>query len=212
MIEFFIHVLFFICSLSFCLSTSRYIISPNIENTQISVFGILDGHGGEFAAVFAKDYLMDKLCGKIKNASDIANGKMPSIQSTNKSDEEKPLPSPVTKDKEATDDPPNPGRKGKLLKTMSTDVDCNRKLDCKKDDERRLTLDNLLNVNTANIRPIERDANHYVDKDKKIDFHRMITDLVLLTDHELILRAKKQVCHALPFSERRHCASSTKRL
>lgn len=171
-------------------------MNTNIDDTQITVFGILDGHGGEFAAVFAKEYLMEKLCKKIKQASDIATGKSTENQSSPKNDTEKQYE--YETDKDGADSSPNTPKKGKLKKTMSVDVDCNRRGDCNQEQNKlndlALAKDNFFKTNNQNARPIEYDANHYVGREKKIDFHRMITDLVLLTDYELILRAKRQVC------------------
>lgn len=171
-------------------------IKTNIEDTKISVFGILDGHGGEFAAVFAKDFLMEKLRNKIRDTVDVANGKAPQNNTTPDNEPEKQYED-VTDKGGAEESPSN--KKGKLTKTMSTDVDCTRRKNCKQDqadkpNEQRITKESLLKSNNQNTKPIEHDANHYVDKEKKIDFHRMITDLVLLTDYELILKAKALVC------------------
>lgn len=170
-------------------------IKTNIEDTKISVFGILDGHGGEFAAVFAKDFLMEKLRNKIRDTVDVANGKTP--QNHTASDNEPDKQYEDTNDKGGAEDSPN-NKKAKLTKTMSTDVDCTRRKNCKEDptdkpNEQRITKESLLKSSNQNTRPIEHDANHYVDKEKRIDFHRMITDLVLLTDYELILKAKALV-------------------
>lgn len=171
-------------------------MNTNIEDTQISVYGILDGHGGEFAAIFAKEYLMEKLCKRIKEASDIATRKPSSNQSTPKNDTEKQSEYEMNTD--GTEGASNSPKKDKLKKTMSVDVDCNRRGDCNPEQNKigdlSLAKDIFSKSNSQNTRPIEHDANHYVDRERKIDFHRMITDLVLLTDYELLIRAKKQVC------------------
>lgn len=53
----------------------RFVIDENINQTGVSFFAIFDGHGGEFAAVFAKDYLLQHLYTKIIETSDILKGK-----------------------------------------------------------------------------------------------------------------------------------------
>lgn len=111
-------------------------IEVNTRGTDVSVFGILDGHGGEFAADFAKKQLMKKLRKKIEEANNIVLGKDPPSATQ-----------PISKQKNSE----------------------NKK------------------------KPTEHPAIHYVDPNKKINFGKMLTDLVLLTDYELNKKAMQEV-------------------
>lgn len=192
----------------------RYVIEKKIGETDASVFAILDGHGGEYAAVFAKDHLMERLRKKIEDAINIATGKVtpPSPYGlikkteieTNTDNEDKPQENDDNKNVHDVKRSPNIAavRRNKLKKTMSTDVDCNpEKSNCNREQDAflnkvssvRLTRESLLKTNNKNVRPQEFAASHYVDRENNINFGKMISDLVLFTDHELVERSKKQV-------------------
>lgn len=196
----------------------RYVIEKRIGETDASVFAILDGHGGEYAAVFAKDHLMERLRKKIEDAINIATGKVTppspyrSIQKTeiktNTDNEEKPHENDDNKNIDDVKKSPNIAaeRRNKFKKTMSTDVDCNpEKSNCNREQDAflnklssvRLTRESFLKTNNKNIKPQEFTASHYVDRENNINFGKMISDLVLLTDHELVEQSKKQVKHFL---------------
>uniref|UniRef100_A0A182JFX7 PPM-type phosphatase domain-containing protein n=1 Tax=Anopheles atroparvus TaxID=41427 RepID=A0A182JFX7_ANOAO len=53
----------------------RYVISENINNCGISLFAIFDGHGGEYAAEFAKTVLVKNINQKLQQSSAIADGR-----------------------------------------------------------------------------------------------------------------------------------------
>lgn len=53
----------------------RFVIDENMNDTGISMFAIFDGHGGEFAADFAKAVLVKNLHLKLTQSSNIATGK-----------------------------------------------------------------------------------------------------------------------------------------
>lgn len=58
------------------LSPRRFILDENINNnTGISIFAIFDGHGGDFAADYAKDVLIQNVYNKIIEAHNIVTGK-----------------------------------------------------------------------------------------------------------------------------------------
>lgn len=54
----------------------RFVIDENINDTGISLFAIFDGHGGEYAADFAKSVLVKNLNFKLTQSSHIASGKV----------------------------------------------------------------------------------------------------------------------------------------
>lgn len=188
-------------------------INTNVEGTDAAIYGILDGHGGEFAAVFAKEHLIGKLSQKIEDAINIATGKteVTPIRSTSNADTATEERYSVEKDDEKTnvDDvlksPQLTDKRNRLKKTMSTDVDCNQRGNCSQEQDAflnrigsiRLTRESFLNASKISAKPTEYDANYYVEKDRKINFGKMITDLVLLTDYELIEKAKKQVRNSI---------------
>lgn len=183
-------------------------MASNIRDTDVTILAILDGHGGEFAAVFAKDQLMNRLCKKIEEAIDISAGKLSPVPRRrgsillNKID----LETNDEDDEKKTDEPPKTPvsqRRNKLKKALSQDDDCNPpKTNCNQDRDDsflsklssiRLTKESFLKPNNKIVKPEEHDAGHYVDRHRKINFGKMVTDLVLLTDYELIEKAKKQV-------------------
>lgn len=192
-------------------------IERKIGETDASVFAILDGHGGEYAAVFAKDHLMERLRKKIEDAVNIATGKVspPSPYRTvteNKIDTDE-LDEKIedVNDIDEVQKSPNTAaeRRNKLKKALSTDDDCNpSKLNCNQKQDAflnklssiRLTKESLLKTSNKNAKPQEFNASHYVDKDMNVNFGKMITDHVLFTDYELIERAKKQVRYHLRFT------------
>lgn len=189
-------------------------MATHIEDTEVSILAILDGHGGEFAAVFAKDNLMEKLKTKVLGALDIASGKVTPLPHRRNSIIE---PSTVekepddNKDEKKTDEPPltprlGSQRRSKLKKALSTDDDCNPpKANCNQEQDSflsklssiRLTRESFLRPNKEAIKPTEYEAGYYVDRNNKINFGKMVTDLVLLTDYELVEKAKKQVSTVL---------------
>lgn len=194
-----------------------------IGETELSIFAILDGHGGEYAAVFAKDRLMERLRKKAENAINIATGKVapPSPFQRRSSlvpnddivnvDDKKEKTDDDTKNIEDVKKSPNPtnDRRSKMKKALSTDDDCNQsKSNCNQQQDAflnrlssiRLTKESFLKTTNKHVKPAEHDAGYYVDRDNNINFGKMITDLVLLTDYELVERAKKQVNLQFPDS------------
>uniref|UniRef100_A0A182P4N3 PPM-type phosphatase domain-containing protein n=1 Tax=Anopheles epiroticus TaxID=199890 RepID=A0A182P4N3_9DIPT len=53
----------------------RFVISENINGSGISLFAIFDGHGGEYAAEYAKTVLIKNIHQKLLQSSAIADGK-----------------------------------------------------------------------------------------------------------------------------------------
>lgn len=49
----------------------RFIIEENLNDTGISFFAVFDGHGGEFAADYAKDFLVPNIQKKITETVNI---------------------------------------------------------------------------------------------------------------------------------------------
>lgn len=178
--------------------TCRYIIDENInDNTGVSFFAIFDGHGGEFAADYAKDVLVQNLYNKIIESANLAKGG-------------KPVDSKIPKDDDNASDKENDGnrlneatasRKSSFRKSASTAEDC------KPSTQRPDVFMNKLN---SLVRPLGRDsfltdsktvedpkpqvydAKTYVNG-TSINFGKMVSDEVISADYKLVEAAKKTV-------------------
>lgn len=183
-------------------------MTTNIKGTEVSIFCILDGHGGEFAAVYAKEHLMEKLTKKIVEAVDVSTGKITPLPHRRNSlititdQSEVAEKDDGTKSGGAHQSPTrSESQRRKLKKTLSTDNDCNpAQSNCNQEQDTflsklgsiRLTKESFMKKEKI-IKPNEYEASYYVDRTDKINFGKMITDLVLLTDYDLVEKAKKQV-------------------
>lgn len=183
-------------------------MTTNIKGTDVSIFAILDGHGGEFAAVFGKEHLMEKLTKKIVEAVDVSTGKitpLPHRRNSLITVTDEPELKETNDETKSGETQPSPTRsesqRRKLKKTLSTDNDCNpAKSNCNQEEDSflsklssiRLTKESFMKKEKI-IKPNEYEASYYVDRNNKINFGKMVTDLVLLTDYELVEKAKKQV-------------------
>uniref|UniRef100_A0A182K1K7 PPM-type phosphatase domain-containing protein n=1 Tax=Anopheles christyi TaxID=43041 RepID=A0A182K1K7_9DIPT len=88
----------------------RFVISENINSSGISLFAIFDGHGGEYAAEYAKTVLIPNIHQKLMQSSAIADGKeLPSpkggicTEDDNKKDEEKGTEKQTDKEQEVNE-------------------------------------------------------------------------------------------------------------
>lgn len=52
----------------------RFVINENVQNTGVTLLAVFDGHGGEFAANYAKDKLMTSLFSKVVQIKDLIRG------------------------------------------------------------------------------------------------------------------------------------------
>lgn len=196
----------------------RFVLEENVNNTGISFFAIFDGHGGvsphirysqlindsynffallqEFAADYAKDFLVQNLLKKITDASNSLRGIVtPSTKSDCADD-----------DKENTTHQPKPSstltqRRPSIRKSLTDD--CVSNGNCNREQEVYLNKlstgirnkENFLNNNNNNnnnVKPPTFDGKCYVDHGK-INFGKMLTDEVLAADFELVKAAKKTV-------------------
>lgn len=188
-----------------------YVIDESVRNTGISFFAIFDGHGGEYAAVFARDHLIENLYKKIEDASDIITGKVPPPSPmlrrancpANEDNEE------VEERKDTVKENLESGklnaaqaqRRSSFKKSLSTTDDCNgAKSNCNREEDVFLnklnaivrTKDSFLRKE-KNAKPQQFEARCYIDKDRKINFGKLVTDEVLAADYKLVERAKKEV-------------------
>lgn len=192
----------------------RFVIDENINNdTGISFFAIFDGHGGSYAAEFAKDILVQNLYNKIVESSNIVKGKTTSekvsINNNNNIEEVEEKCETPRKEEEKKEDPlasissPNATQRRKSFKkSMSKDDDDSKNngnqisdpdILSKMNLNRPITKDNFFQPNKsfkAPPRPKVYEAKCYVDKNV-INFGKLVTDEVLAADYKLVETAKK---------------------
>ncbi|CAD1469352.1 unnamed protein product, partial [Heterotrigona itama] len=100
----------------------RFVVNEDMNNTGVSLFAIFDGHGGEFAANYARDKLVPNINKKVIELKDMIAGKAPHMsENTNKNEE--------TEKKEEKSDTGHLERKKSFRKTVSTSLtdDCMKK-------------------------------------------------------------------------------------
>lgn len=166
----------------------RFIINENINNTGISLFAIFDGHGGEFAANYARDHLIQNLHNKIVELNAFKDGKLVSTPVHESSEDPKP------EKKEESNI--SIERKASFKKSASTADDTLKK---------EITDPQLL-AQLSKARPITREVRpastpvktvaipltSYLDKGK-INYGKLLTDEVLAADRLLVEAAKKSM-------------------
>lgn len=162
----------------------RFIINENINNSGISLFAIFDGHGGEFAANYAKDHLIQNLHNKIVELQAFKEGKI--ITPVKDSPEE-----PKKEESHLSVD-----RKSSFKKSVSTADDTSKK---------EITDPELL-AQLSKARPITREVrptsqpiknvavplSSYMEKGK-INYGKLLTDEVLAADRLLVEAAKRSL-------------------
>lgn len=161
----------------------RFIINENISNTGISLFAIFDGHGGEFAANYAKDHLIQNLFNKIIELNAFKDGKIINTPSKD-SPEEPKIDSPYT------------DRKSSFKKSVSAADDTKKKEIT--DPELLAQLSRALPI-TREVRPATKPIknvavplSNYMDKGK-INYGKLLTDEVLAADRLLVEAAKRSM-------------------
>lgn len=163
---------------------NRFIINENINNTGISLFAIFDGYGGDFAANYAKEHLIQNLYNKIVELHAFKEGKIvitPVIEVT----EEPKQENIVSVD-----------RKSSFKKSVSAADDTSKK---------EITDPELL-AQLSKSRPITREVrptakpvknvpkplSSYMDKGK-INYGKLLSDEVLDADRLLVEAAKRSL-------------------
>lgn len=184
---------------SFSHFSSRFVVVENVNKTGISLFAIFDGHGGEMAADFAKDILIENLLNKITETSNILTGKTTSIN--NKSNETIKTIKNDESDSEKEKENKLSQRRSSFRKTYSMTEECINKANCSNPDQDLLILNKLTSIvrpmtrdgtNEANKKPQSYEAKTYIEKGI-INFGKMMTDEVLAADYKLVEQAKKTV-------------------
>lgn len=162
----------------------RFIINENINDTGISLFAIFDGHGGEFAANYAKDHLIQNLFNKIVELSAFRDGKL--VITPNETTEElKKEENKITVEK-----------RNSFKKSASTADDSSKKevtdplLLAQLSKSRAITRE--VRPNMTPVRNVNIPLTSYVDKGK-INFGKLLTDEVLAADRLLVEAAKRSM-------------------
>lgn len=161
----------------------KFIINENINNTGISLFAIFDGHGGEFAANYAKDHLIQNLYNKVVELSDFKDGK--TVITPQKDSPEEPKKEEINVSVE---------RKTSFKKSASTADDTLKKEIT--DPDLLAQLSKARPIITREVRPVKPVKNitvplsSYVDKGK-INYGKLLTDEVLAADRLLVEAAKR---------------------
>ncbi|KAI4466071.1 protein phosphatase 2c [Holotrichia oblita] len=172
----------------------RFVINDNIEKTGVALFAIFDGHGGEFAANYAKEKLVQNLYNKVIEVKGLVRGKpikreKEIICPEEKTDPEKPVPPPT---------PTLQDRRKSFKKSSSTTDECIKGAKAITDTELLSKLENLRPI-TREVKPTKIEAvkevpiADYIDKFGTINYGKLITDEVLATDRLLLEEAKKSM-------------------
>ncbi|XP_057665309.1 protein phosphatase 1L [Diorhabda carinulata] len=165
----------------------RFVINDNINNTGVALFAVFDGHGGEFAANYAKEKLTQNLLDKVIEIKDIISGQPIKKESKEIEEEEKMDPEkPIT-----------PIQRRKSFRRISSTTD-----ECK--GVKEITDVQLLSK-IDSIQPISKSSKplkttpsfkkvpvtNYFDKFGTVNYEKLLTDEVLAADETLVEIAKK---------------------
>ncbi|XP_055386661.1 protein phosphatase 1L isoform X2 [Condylostylus longicornis] len=191
----------------------RFTLEEDINNTGISFFAIFDGHGGEFAADFAKDILVKNLFNKITESCKLLQEQQTRLKADPETQHDYQN-SPFMRrrssfrkedlfgeNKENTSGGTQVKRKDSGRKSNTTD-DCTPKT-LSPTDAYTSKLNSLIrpkenfNINSndnnnGNSKPAPQvfNAECYIENGK-INFGKMISDEILAADHKLVETGRK---------------------
>ncbi|XP_011866543.1 PREDICTED: protein phosphatase 1L [Vollenhovia emeryi] len=174
----------------------RFVVNDDMNNTGVSLFAIFDGHGGEFAANYARDKLISNINEKVVELKNLLAGKAPAYPQN-----ERVLKEPEKKKSDNKRDDKVPDRRKSFRKVASTSLtdDCMKKAIEVTDPELLDKLDSITPI-TREVRPC-RPGEKQVPKvnmmnyieGNKINYGRLLTDEVLAADRLLVETAKKNM-------------------
>nr|CAD7603787.1 unnamed protein product [Timema genevievae] len=180
----------------------RFVVTEDINKTGVSLFAVFDGHGGEFAANYARDKLIKNLNNKVielkRLISEGAHLKKPA--QTNVTGSPQMSRSSFKKQEQDKKQEPNVDRKQSFKKTVSSVTDeCMKKSGGVTDPELLNKLEALIRPITREVRPTrgsdtqtpETPICSYLDTSGSINYGRLLTDEVLAADRLLVEAAKK---------------------
>ncbi|KAF7994515.1 hypothetical protein HCN44_003987 [Aphidius gifuensis] len=170
----------------------RFVINDDISGTGVSLFAVFDGHGGQFAADYAKNLLIPSISKKITTLTNMLNGISPI-----KIDNNNNLTINNIKDVKLNND--DVKKKLSFRKTVSQ-TDDNMKNMGITDPELLKKLDSLPRPITREVRPSKPGDNFNYNIDmslyfdgKKINYSKILNDEVLAADRLLVEAAKKNM-------------------
>ncbi|XP_057336141.1 protein phosphatase 1L [Microplitis mediator] len=189
----------------------RFIVNNDIDNTGVSLFAVFDGHGGEFAADYARDKLIPSINSRVIELKNIISGKIKApVQSDELTDKDNQNNNDNEEPVKKTDDEWSKRRKSfkKTVSASHTD-DCMEnktitdpvllgKLDSL---PRPITREVKPGIWTTKNKPRQVDINSYLEQDtasssssrKKINYQKLLTDEVLAADSLLVDAAKRKM-------------------
>ncbi|XP_015522396.1 protein phosphatase 1L [Neodiprion pinetum] len=178
----------------------RFVVNDDINCTGVSLFAVFDGHGGEFAANYARDKLIPNINNKVIELKDMIAGRPSRIKPENPEQINDAKSKNDEKDK--TDGITSLERKKSFRKTLSTSLtdESMKKAVGVTDPELLDKLDSLARPITREVRPSRPgeklppkiDTASYLDGNK-INYGRLLTDEVLAVDRLLVDAAKKNM-------------------
>ncbi|XP_077284722.1 protein phosphatase 1L [Arctopsyche grandis] len=163
----------------------RFVVDEDVRRTGVSLFAIFDGHGGEFAADYARDHLIPLLSDKILAVKDVISGKATDDK----------LPQPDNSNKSLKENPLLVDRNKSFKKTMSMADDTAKKEVTDPELLSKLSLSRPITrevrpTSSTPVRTVPTPLSAYVDAGK-INYGKLISDQVLAVDKSLVEEAKK---------------------
>lgn len=151
----------------------------------MALFAVFDGHGGEFAANYAKEKLIENLYTRVVEISDLLAGRTPKPRCVVETEPE-PEQSPTALE-----------RRKSFRKTSSTTDECTTK---EITDLELLSKLDTIGPITRQVRPSSRPqsfkkipSSNYFDKFGTVNYGKLLTDEVLAADYMLLETAKKSM-------------------
>uniref|UniRef100_A0A023F8K4 Putative serine/threonine protein phosphatase n=1 Tax=Triatoma infestans TaxID=30076 RepID=A0A023F8K4_TRIIF len=170
----------------------RFVVNENINGTGVHLYAVFDGHGGEFAANYARDNLINNLNSKIIELKQLIS------KGIDKNTVNKPAPPSPAIGKKSPASPASLEKKPSFKKIVKeegvrkqsgviTDPYLLEKLESL---PRAITRE--VKPNRTNSAPIPPpDITSYIDTNSTINFGKLVTDEVLAADRLLVEAAKK---------------------
>ncbi|XP_070162825.1 protein phosphatase 1L isoform X1 [Polyergus mexicanus] len=173
----------------------RFVVNEDMNNTGVSLFAVFDGHGGEFAANYARDKLISNINKKVIELKDMLAGKVLISQN------QLTITEPEKKKEDNKTNEKLPEKRKSFRKVASTSLtdDCMKKAIEVTDSELLDKLESITPI-TRKVRPCRQNEElvpqvnlmKYLEGNK-INYGRLLTDEVLAVDRLLVETAKKHM-------------------
>ncbi|XP_014483072.1 PREDICTED: protein phosphatase 1L [Dinoponera quadriceps] len=173
----------------------RFVVNEDMNNTGVSLFAVFDGHGGEFAANYARDKLIPNISQKVLELKNMLAGKACKTDYQGKPNEVEKTEDIDKKDEKSLE------RRKSFRKTVSTSLtDDYMKESIKLSDPELLDKLESISPITREARPCRMDAKQMPKVDmisyiegNKINYAKLLTDEILTVDKLLVEAAKKNM-------------------